>query len=193
MIRKSLCLGLMATSLYFVSGCSEFKNEQAVSAETAQTEANDAMTAASEAEPLEGADTLANEGAAIAHDDESIEQTNNSGYEDAGNVNPIKQLIDGVPIDVTFPLNPEVSQIYGHLVYDIAIQSKVDSVIVNEIMINRGNNCNINDYMREKYLPAKLKFGRYAKFSTGCDVNYIKEVEVKTNLGNYTFDQFVRR
>jgi cytochrome c5 len=39
----------MATSLYFVWGCSEFKNEQAVGAETAQAE--DAMTAASEAEP----------------------------------------------------------------------------------------------------------------------------------------------
>ena len=191
MLKKSLYWGLMATSLYLVWGCSE--SGQAVGATTAQEQAEEAVAAAAEADPLAGADALADEGTAIAQDDESIEQTNNSGYEDAGSVNPIKQLIDGVPIDVTFPPNPEVSQIYGHLVYDIAIQSKVDRVVVNEIIINRGNNCNINDYMREKYLPAKLKFGRYAKFSTGCDVNYIKEVEVKTNLGNYTFDQFVRR
>ncbi|MBJ9953247.1 hypothetical protein I5735_09380 [Acinetobacter baumannii] len=176
MFKKSLCWGLMATSLYVVSGCSEFKNEQAVGAETAQAEVEEAMTAASEAEPSADVD----------------EEVNNN-YEDAGDVNPIEQLIEGVPIDVTFPPNLEVSQIHGHLVYDIAIQSKVDNIVVNEIIINRGNNCNINDYMREKYLPANLKFGRYAKFSTGCDVNYIKEVEVKTNLGNYKFDQFVRR
>ena len=44
MLKKSLCWGLMATSLYFVWGCSEFKNEQAVGAETAQAEAEDAMT-----------------------------------------------------------------------------------------------------------------------------------------------------
>ena len=49
------------------------------------------------------------------------------------------------------------------------------------------------DNVREKYLPAKLKFGRYTQFLTSCDVNYIKEVEVMTNLGNYKFDQLVRR
>ncbi|WP_407561754.1 hypothetical protein [Acinetobacter baumannii] len=183
----------MATSLYFVWGCSEFKNEQAVSAETAQTEAEDAMSAASEAEPSTGADTLANEGAAIVHDDESIEQTNHNTYEDAGDVNPIEQLVEGVPIDVTFPVNTSMSQIYDRLAYDIVIQSKVDRIVINNVTINRGNNCNINDYSRDKYLPANLKFGRYTRLSIDCDVNYIREVEVETNLGNYTFDQFVRR
>jgi len=180
MIIKSLYWGLVATSLYFVSGCSEFKNQQAVGAETAQAEVDEAMTAASEAEPSEGADVLA---------DEEV----NNNYEDAGDVNPIEQLVEGVPIDVTFPVNTTVSQGYGHLVYDIAIQSKVDNIVVNDIIINRGNNCNISDYVREKYLPAKLKFGRYTQFLTSCDVNYIKEVEVMTNLGNYKFDQLVRR
>lgn len=191
MLKKSLYWGLMATTLYFVWGCSEFKNEQAVGAETAQAE--EAMTAASEAEPSTGADILADEGAAIVHDDELVEQTNHNNYEDAGSVNPIEQLVEGVPIEVTFPVNTTVSQGYGHLVYDVAVQSKVDNIVVNDIIINRGNNCNINDYMREKYLPAKLKFGRYTQFLTSCDINYIKEVEVKTNLGNYTFDQLVRR
>lgn len=180
MIIKSLYWGLVATSLYFVSGCSEFENQQAVGAETAQAEVDEAMTAASEAEPSEGADVLA---------DEEV----NNNYEDAGDVSPIEQLVEGVPIDVTFPVNTTVSQGYGHLVYDIAIQSKVDNIVVNDIIINRGNNCNISDYVREKYLPAKLKFGRYTQFLTSCDVNYIKEVEVMTNLGNYTFDQLVRR
>lgn len=180
MLKKSLCWGLMATSLYFVWGCSEFKNEQAVGAETAQAEAEDAMTAASEAEPLEGADALADE-----------ETSNN--YEDAGDVNPIEQLIEGVPIDVTFPVNTSMSQIHERLAYDIVIQSKVDSIVINNVTINRGNNCNINDYSRDKYLPANLKFGRYTRLSIDCDVNYIREVEVETNLGNYTFDQFVQR
>jgi len=170
MLKKSLCWGLMATSLYFVWGCSEFKNEQAVGAETAQAEAEDAMTAASEAEPLEGADALADE-----------ETSNN--YEDAGDVNPIEQLIEGVPIDVTFPVNTSMSQIHERLAYDIVIQSKVDSIVIN----------NINDYSRDKYLPANLKFGRYTRLSIDCDVNYIREVEVETNLGNYKFDQFVQR
>jgi len=60
------------------------------------------------------------------------------------------------------------------LVYDIAVQSKVDNIVINDIIINRGNNCSINYYMREKYLPVELKFRRYAEFLTGCDVNYIK-------------------
>ncbi|MEG2750146.1 MAG: hypothetical protein RR939_12260, partial [Acinetobacter sp.] len=111
MLKKSLYWGLMATSLYFVWGCSEFKNEQAVGAETAQAEVEEAMTAASEAEPLEGADEEADH-----------------NYEDAGDVNPIEQLVEGVPIDVTFPINTSMSQIHDRLAYDIVIQSKVDSI-----------------------------------------------------------------
>lgn len=174
MLKKSLCWGLMATSLYFVWGCSEFKNEQAVGAETAQAEVEDAMTAASEAEPSADAEV-------------------NNNYEDAGDVNPIEQLVEGVPIDVTFPVNTSMSQIHDRLAYDIVIQSKVDSIVINNVTINRGNNCNINDYSRDKYLPANLKFGRYTRLSIDCDVNYIREVEVETNLGNYKFDQFVQR
>ena len=176
MLKKSLCWGLMATSLYFVSGCSEFKNEQAVGAETAQAEVNEAMTAASEAEPSTDADGGVN-----------------NNYEDAGDVSPIEQLVEGVPIDVTFPVNTSMSQIHERLAYDIVIQSKVDSIVINNVTINRGNNCNINDYSRDKYLPANLKFGRYTRLSIDCDVNYIREVEVETNLGNYKFDQFVQR
>ena len=174
MLKKLLCWGLMATSLYFVWGCSEFKNEQAVGAETAQAEVEDAMTAASEAEPSADAEV-------------------NNNYEDAGDVNPIEQLVEGVPIDVTFPVNTSMSQIHDRLAYDIVIQSKVDSIVINNVTINRGNNCNINDYSRDKYLPANLKFGRYTRLSIDCDVNYIREVEVETNLGNYKFDQFVQR
>ena len=174
MLKKSLYWGLMATSLYFVWGCSEFKNEQAVGAETAQAEVEDAMTAASEAEPSADAEV-------------------NNNYEDAGDVNPIEQLVEGVPIDVTFPVNTSMSQIHDRLAYDIVIQSKVDSIVINNVTINRGNNCNINDYSRDKYLPANLKFGRYTRLSIDCDVNYIREVEVETNLGNYKFDQFVQR
>ncbi|MBR7688282.1 hypothetical protein, partial [Acinetobacter nosocomialis] len=127
MLKKSLYWGLMATSLYLVSGCSEFKNEQAVGAETAQAEVEEAMTAASEAEPS------------------AYEEVNNN-YEDAGDVNPIEQLVEGVPIDVTFPVNTSMSQIHERLAYDIVIQSKVDSIVINNVTINRGNNCNINDY-----------------------------------------------
>ncbi|MCH7334659.1 hypothetical protein [Acinetobacter modestus] len=174
MIKKSLCWCLMATSLYLVSGCSEFKNEQALGAETAQAEVEEAMTAASEAEP-------------------SADEEVNNNYEDAGDVNPIEQLVEGVPIDVTFPLNTSMSQIHDRLAYDIVIQSKVDRIVINNVTINRGNNCNINDYSRDKFLPANLKFGRYTRLSIDCDVNYIKEVEVETNLGNYKFDQFVQR
>ena len=111
MLKKSLCWGLMATSLYFVWGCSEFKNEQAVGAETAQAEVEDAMTAASEAEPSADAEV-------------------NNNYEDAGDVNPIEQLVEGVPIDVTFPVNTSMSQIYDRLAYDIVIQSKVDKSLL---------------------------------------------------------------
>lgn len=171
----------MATSLYFVLGCSESKSEQAVGATTAQEEAEEAVAAAAEAEakahPLKGADALA--------DDSTVDE--NVGYEDKGTANPIKQILEGEPVEVSFNMNEFNTKVYGKLAYNVVIQSKVDNVMINDIIINRGNNCGIGEYDHNNKLPANLKFGQIVELAINCDANFAKEIEVKTNYGNYQF------
>lgn len=186
MIKKLLYCSVMATSLYFVIGCSESKNTQAVGAQTARAEAEEAVASAEDIVGiLADASAKADEGAAIEGDDANI--VSDEGYTDEGSLNPVKQLLEGEPVEVSYSPNPLMTQMYERPVYDIVIQAKTDQVTVNDIIINRGNNCHITKYDRAKKLPVSLSFGRIVKLSIGCDPNYIREVEVKTNYGDYKF------
>ena len=176
MLKKSLYWGLMATSLYLVWGCSE--SGQAVGATTAQEQAEEAVAAAAEADPLAGADALA--------DDSAVDE--NLGYEDQGAANPIKQILEGEPVEVSFNMNEFNTKVYGKLAYNVVIQSKVDDVTINDIIINRGNNCGIGEYDHNNKLPANLKFGQVLELAINCDANFAKEIEVKTDYGNYQFN-----
>ncbi|WP_151716641.1 hypothetical protein [Acinetobacter sp. TUM15071] len=186
MIKNMLYCSVMVSSLYFVMGCSESKNTQAVGAQTAQAEAEEAVASAEDVVGvLADASTKADEGAAIESGDSNI--ASDEGYTDEGSVNPIKQLLEGEPVEVSYSPNQFMTQMYERPVYDIVIQAKTDQVTVNDIIINRGNNCHITKYDRDKKLPANLSFGRMIKLSIGCEPNYVREVEVKTNYGNYKF------
>jgi spore coat protein U-like protein len=66
------------------------------------------------------------------------------------------------------------------LTTEIHISAQVDSIKVNSIVVNRGN-CKVNGH------GTSLNFGQHAKFEVNgysCDV---KEVEVDTEEGNFTF------
>ncbi|MDM1020351.1 hypothetical protein QSV37_08555 [Acinetobacter sp. VNK23] len=187
MIKKSLYWGMMVSSLYFVWGCSESKSGQAIGAETAQTAAEEAVASAEDVvDILAGADAVADEGAAMLTD-EGTGATDESGYTDEGSVNPIKQLLEGEPIELSYSLDEFATKVYNKASYEIVIQAKTDKVTVYDIIINRGNNCQVNKYDHDKKLPASLSFGRMVKLSIGCDPNYIREIEVKTDYGNYKF------
>jgi hypothetical protein len=66
------------------------------------------------------------------------------------------------------------------LTAEIHVSAQVDSIKVNSIVVNRGN-CKANGQGK------LLNFGEHAKFEVNgysCDV---KEIEVDTEEGNFTF------
>lgn len=166
MIRKKFVWGFVLSTLCLTSGCSDLTS--------------------SESKDDESATTLADEGATALADEHSEE------YEDKGKANPVKQLLEGEPIEVTFNVNEFNSKVYGKIAYNIVIQAKADEVVVNDVIINRGNNCSIGEYDHNNKLPANLNFGRLIELSISCDANYVREVEVKTNYGNYEFGGVAR-
>ena len=172
MIKKSLCCSVMVASLYFLMGCSESQNTEALGAETAQAAAEEAVASAEDiADILDDASVKADEGAAFEGGDANV--ASDEGYTDEGSVNPIKQLLEGEPVEVSYSPNQFMTELYERPAYDIVIQAKTDQVTVYDITINRGNNCHITKYDRDKKLPTSLSFGRMIKLSIGCDPNYI--------------------
>lgn len=187
MIKKSLYCSVMTLSLYFLIGCSESRNTQAVGAETAESAAADAVASAEDIiDALADASTKADEGAAIENGS-GVDTVSEDGYTDEGSVNPIKKFLEGEPVEISYSLNQFNTQAYQIAAYDMVIQAKTDQVTVYDIIVNRGNNCHISKYDRNKNIPFSLSFGRIIKLSIGCDPNYIREVEVKTNYGDYKF------
>ena len=71
---------------------------------------------------------------------------------------------------------------------EIYLVKQVKLVIVYDVVLNRGNQCDLSSYAREKQLPSSLKFGEYVALSIGgCDAQMVQEIEVKTNFGSYMF------
>ncbi|SEP37702.1 hypothetical protein SAMN02799632_03902 [Acinetobacter pittii] len=81
------------------------------------------------------------------------------------------------------------SSIYNKTAYNIVIQGRADrEIVINDVVLNRGNKCGLSKYAQEKQLPAILKFGEYIELSIGaCDAQMVQEIEVKTSFGNYMF------
>lgn len=83
-----------------------------------------------------------------------------------------------VPIEVELRPNTLNDVMGVNLTPNIVVTSKVDQIQVNSVEINRGNCKPSGDAMQ-------LKFGQSMRFITySCD---IKEVEVNTDKGNFTF------
>ncbi|WP_035301624.1 hypothetical protein [Acinetobacter sp. WC-743] len=173
MIRREFVCGIVLTVLCITSACSDLTSN----------ESNMATTSADE-----GATALADE-----HSEDLTNSTEQiKAFEDKGVANPVKQLLEGEPVEVTFNVNKFNTDVYGKIAYNIVIQSKADEVLVNDVIINRGNNCSIGNYDHNKKLPANLNFGRLIELPISCDANYVREVEVKTNYGNYKFGGVAR-
>lgn len=69
----------------------------------------------------------------------------------------------------------------------IEVQAVVDQVTIEKIILNRGQ-CSAIDNARP--MPVSLKFGRtYTGYINNCAFDKIIEVQIQTNLGNWTFTQ----
>lgn len=128
-------------------------------------------------------------------DEEGAEWENSAYFRDEGmseeesDVNTVNQKGEGQPIAVRFGVNEFNTSLYDKVAYDIVVQGRADEeVIVYDVVLNRGNQCDLSSYAREKQLPSSLKFGEYVALSIGgCDAQMVQEIEVKTNFGSYMF------
>ena len=66
----------------------------------------------------------------------------------------------------------------------IEIQSTVDQVQVNRVLINRGN-CPISHWRQKN---PNLKFGNAMQAVLSCDMEQVREVTVDTDQGEFTFN-----
>lgn len=69
----------------------------------------------------------------------------------------------------------------------LSIRSVADSIQINEVIINRGNNCKVGFWHRRWAGHGTLKFGNGVSASIPCDMEAIKEVDIDTDQGSYTF------
>lgn len=127
-------------------------------------------------------------------DEERSEWENSADFRDEGmseesDVNTVNQKGEGQPIGVRFGVNEFNTSLYDKVAYDIVVQGRADEeVVVYDVVLNRGNQCGLSSYAREKQLPSSLKFGEYVALSIGgCDAQMVQEIEVKTNFGSYMF------
>lgn len=127
-------------------------------------------------------------------DEERSEWENSADFRDEGmseesDVNTVNQKGEGQPIVVRFGVNEFNTSLYDKVAYDIVVQGRADEeVVVYDVVLNRGNQCGLSSYAREKQLPSSLKFGEYVALSIGgCDAQMVQEIEVKTNFGSYMF------
>ncbi|MFX7659887.1 hypothetical protein ABTJ72_01435 [Acinetobacter baumannii] len=129
---------------------------------------------------------------------ESLISDSNPNYNDEGlthensdtsNNQILEHTVNNIPVAVRFSINDINSSIYNKTAYNIVIQGRADrEVIINDVVLNRGNKCGLSKYALEKQLPAILKFGEYIELSIGaCDAQMVQEIEVKTSFGNYIF------
>ncbi len=81
----------------------------------------------------------------------------------------------------------KVNQLFGVKYIEVKVSSIVDEVVVEDIVVNRGN-CkiqNINVMNRKPIIPKQLKFGESVSvsFSGPCEAS---QVDVETDQGSYT-------
>lgn len=99
------------------------------------------------------------------------------------------KLGEGQPVGVKFSINTYATSLYDKETYNIIIQAVSDKeVTIYDVVLNRGNKCGLSEYAKNNKLPTTLKFGEYTELSIGnCDAQMVREIVVKTNLGNYQF------
>jgi hypothetical protein len=88
------------------------------------------------------------------------------------------------PIEVSID-NVDDSAMYHS---QIQVQAVTDDVQITKVTVNRGNNCAVifwNHWSGSSALP--LKFGQGDIGKTPCEIDSIKEVDVDTDQGSFSF------
>lgn len=94
--------------------------------------------------------------------------------------------LSGCSSEPNIEVSIESNQYHGSLVF--TIQATTDEVIVKNVVINRGNCALPAGTAKDIERTVKLGFGQnYRGYSPSCTVNDVKEIEVTTNEGAFTF------
>lgn len=91
------------------------------------------------------------------------------------------------PVEVSVQ---EAEDIYSRQVSEIVIRAVADSVKIEKVTVNRGNNCGLGATDWHNLWPGSgiLKFGQSVSGRTVCSMDSIKEVDVETDTDTYTFN-----
>ncbi len=91
-----------------------------------------------------------------------------------------------VPVEVSINELDNVVA-YSGVRSTVVIRAVSDSVQINKVTINRGNNCSIVFWHQNWSGSGSLKFGQSVTGVDSCDMETIKEVEVETDKGSFLF------
>jgi hypothetical protein len=93
------------------------------------------------------------------------------------------QIPEKAPIQIKLKLNSVYAE-YG--LGKIEVQATTDQVIINQIIVNRGQCSAIDNSIP---MPVTLSFGRtYTGYINNCALDKIIEVQINTNLGSWKFE-----
>lgn len=92
------------------------------------------------------------------------------------------QIPEEAPVRIDLKLNPTWAE-YGLGMIDV--QSTTDQVTIEKVILNRGQCSAIDNSIK---MPVTLSFGRtYRGYINNCSLDKIIEIQINTNLGNWTF------
>ena len=105
-------------------------------------------------------------------------------YENEQSVEEIEtpQIPEEAPVRIDLQLNPAWAE-YGLGMIDV--QSTTDQVTIEKVILNRGQCSAIDNSIK---MPVTLSFGHtYRGYINNCNLDKIIEIQINTNLGNWTF------
>lgn len=105
-------------------------------------------------------------------------------YENEQSVEEIETPLipEEAPVRIDLQLNPAWAE-YG--LGMINVQSTTDQVMIEKVILNRGQ-CSAID--NSSPMPVTLGFGHtYRGYINNCSLDKIIEIQINTNLGNWTF------
>jgi hypothetical protein len=99
---------------------------------------------------------------------------------------PLAVSLSGCLTSPDVDVSIEENEFWGSVVFKI--QAKEDEVLLKSVEVNRGN-CKLpSGTATDLSRTVSLKFGQvYTGYAPSCKVDQIKEIDVQTDRGTFTF------
>ena len=151
-------------SLLLIAGCQDTSNNEP------NVESTEKAEVIQETQPVNDTDDQYSADGLTRYENESVEETE------------APQIPEEAPVRIDLQLNPAWAE-YGLGMIDV--QSTTDQVTIEKVIHNRGQCSAIDNSIK---MPVTLSFGRtYRGYINNCSLDKIIEIQINTNLGNWTF------